>query len=339
MALEQYVNNPGSTLASAITSTTATTLSVTSATGYPTSGNFRILIDTELMLVTGVSGTTFTVTRGIESTTAATHLVMATVNAIITAGSLDAMRVNESSFGAFSSLPTSGKSGDRYKQTDGPYEWIYQSGAWQAFYNGFPATLPPSTGWTGENLGSLGSVSFTNGNGYLVGNSSSGSSFLSMAYMTAPTAPYTVTCRFKQELGIINSLVNSGGLGVLASLALGFRDSGGKYVGLFLDNFNAGSGFSAHITPWASVTSPGSDYEDFTALAFAYQFYEANFFYRLTNDGTNIKISISLDGQNFYVIYTAPITTYLSDADNIAWGMLGNSGGATIALYDWTFGS
>lgn len=51
-----------STLANAI-SDVATTLGVVSATGFPVSAPFYILVDEEVMEVTGVSGTTFTVTR------------------------------------------------------------------------------------------------------------------------------------------------------------------------------------------------------------------------------------------------------------------------------------
>jgi len=86
MALELFVNDPGTTLAAAISSTGATTLQVSSGTGYPASGNFRIRIDSEIMIVTGVSGTTWTVTRGAESTAAAVHSNGAIVNHVLTAG-------------------------------------------------------------------------------------------------------------------------------------------------------------------------------------------------------------------------------------------------------------
>lgn len=83
--IEQYVNDPGTTLASAITSTSATTLDVASSTGYPSGDcNFSIGIDSELLLVTNVSGTTWTVARGQESTSSATHLIGANVNATLT---------------------------------------------------------------------------------------------------------------------------------------------------------------------------------------------------------------------------------------------------------------
>lgn len=82
-------NNAQTTLNGNITSG-ATTLVVTSATAFPGSGDFRLTIDSEIMLVTGVSGTTFTVTRGIESTTPAAHSSGATVTCVLTVGSLAA---------------------------------------------------------------------------------------------------------------------------------------------------------------------------------------------------------------------------------------------------------
>lgn len=85
--MEQVANNAASTLGSSISSGD-TTLTVADASTFPTSGNFRILIDSELILVTAVSGTTFTITRGIEGTTAASHTSGAAVTHILTAGSL-----------------------------------------------------------------------------------------------------------------------------------------------------------------------------------------------------------------------------------------------------------
>ena len=60
------------TLAAAITDTSGTSITVTSETSFP-AAPFIISIDTECLLVTVVNGTTWTVTRGYESSTAATH--------------------------------------------------------------------------------------------------------------------------------------------------------------------------------------------------------------------------------------------------------------------------
>jgi Tfp pilus assembly protein PilX len=68
------------TVPSAITAS-QTTLTVVSASGFPTSGTFRVRIDDEDMTVTGGQGTTtWTVTRGVNSTTAASHVAGQTIS-------------------------------------------------------------------------------------------------------------------------------------------------------------------------------------------------------------------------------------------------------------------
>lgn len=84
---EQFANNAATTLNGAIIAG-ATSLVVTSAAQFPGSGDFRILIGSELMLVTAVAGTTFTITRGVESTTDAGHANGDAVTHVITAASL-----------------------------------------------------------------------------------------------------------------------------------------------------------------------------------------------------------------------------------------------------------
>ena len=60
-------------LAAAVTSATATALTVDSASGFPTRGSYRLRVASELMEVTAGQGTTaWTVTRGVDGTTAAT---------------------------------------------------------------------------------------------------------------------------------------------------------------------------------------------------------------------------------------------------------------------------
>lgn len=77
---------PQTTLSAAITLTNATSITVRDALGFASSleTNDVIQVDSEFMLVTGGLGTTsWTVTRGYASSTAATHLNGATVSRII----------------------------------------------------------------------------------------------------------------------------------------------------------------------------------------------------------------------------------------------------------------
>jgi len=67
------------TLGVAITSTTAT--SATMTTGHSVEAGHTILIDNEQMFVSAVSTNTLTIKRGMNGTTAATHLINVTVSA------------------------------------------------------------------------------------------------------------------------------------------------------------------------------------------------------------------------------------------------------------------
>jgi Tfp pilus assembly protein PilX len=69
------VGRGGNTTLSAAINSSQTTVTVASASGFPTSGNYGIQIDDEQMIVTGGQGTTtWTVTRGANGTTAASHV-------------------------------------------------------------------------------------------------------------------------------------------------------------------------------------------------------------------------------------------------------------------------
>src|SRR5690349_23699271 len=90
MSLEQYENNYTTTLNGAINNSTT---SITVTTG-PTnlSGQFRIKIDNEIILVGEASGTSFTnCVRGVEGTTAASHNDGASVKHVLTADALKLM--------------------------------------------------------------------------------------------------------------------------------------------------------------------------------------------------------------------------------------------------------
>lgn len=73
--LSDSASKPAATTANgAIASTSSTSITVTSASGFPGSGNYNIQIDSEILQVTGGQGTTtWTVVRGVNGSTAATH--------------------------------------------------------------------------------------------------------------------------------------------------------------------------------------------------------------------------------------------------------------------------
>lgn len=93
MSVEMIANNAVTSLSGDIVAGD-TSITVGSVTAFPSSGNFRILIDSEIILVTAVVGAVFTATRGQEGTTAAGHGSGASVTHLLTAQSLDHFRTD-----------------------------------------------------------------------------------------------------------------------------------------------------------------------------------------------------------------------------------------------------
>lgn len=87
MPFEQYANDTVTQLDAAI-SNSATSITVTNGSSFPAVGDFRILIDKELMLCTARTGNTLTVVRGIEGTSAVAHDDNSRVMFILTAESV-----------------------------------------------------------------------------------------------------------------------------------------------------------------------------------------------------------------------------------------------------------
>ena len=87
MATERFANSAQTSLSAAISSGD-TSLTVASASAFPGSPQFRVRIGAELLLVTAVGGTTWTVTRGVEGTTAAAHAAGDSVTQVLTAAAV-----------------------------------------------------------------------------------------------------------------------------------------------------------------------------------------------------------------------------------------------------------
>lgn len=93
MTIEQFTNLATTTLSTGVNDL-VTTVSVSDASKFPTIGQFRVRVENEFMIVTGVSGTSFTVVRGSEGSTAAAHLSGAAITQVLTAGAMAAFCQN-----------------------------------------------------------------------------------------------------------------------------------------------------------------------------------------------------------------------------------------------------
>lgn len=143
---ERIVNNAATTLNGGITSG-ATSITVTDGSVFPTEGDFRIIIDNELLLVTARSTNTLTVTRGIEGTAGASHSNGADVTAVLTAGGIDQL-VDDVTAGYSDRYPCRFLDENGNTLTVSDFTWVNQGTATAADdpYGGITMTLPNAVG-------------------------------------------------------------------------------------------------------------------------------------------------------------------------------------------------
>lgn len=132
MAYEQFQNNASTTLNGTINAST-TSVVVTDGSVFPSSGNFRIQIDEEAMLVTARATNTLTVVRGVDGTSAQAHNTGVDVRHLLTErGFLRAFADVISNIGNGDHLPGPQNyivDGSGNLLTDSDFTWVNQAGS------------------------------------------------------------------------------------------------------------------------------------------------------------------------------------------------------------------
>lgn len=284
---ELFANDAASTLNGAINNS-VTSLVVTSAALFPTTGNFRIKIDTELMLVTNVSGTTFTVTRGVEGTSAASHSNGVAITHVVTSGSLDKFRADNVLTTSLASIPSSRKEGIINLLTDSIYEARDTGSVWE-YWGPVSKLVPPINGdfsWVNQLSAT---VTTTYGGVFLNCPGTTSGQNMVIRKKTAPSTPYTI------EVMILPSLFAKTDLGY----GILFRESGtSKLVSLFFQTYNTAPSLQMFIGKHNNDTSYNSNGTTAVNLG------EFPRWLRMGNDGTNISFDFSPDGRNWWNFYT-----------------------------------
>jgi hypothetical protein len=127
---ETFANNATGNLNAGITNVaTSLVLQAGQGAGFPSSGDFRILIGTELIKVGARSGDTLSsLTRGIESTAAAAHNSGDLVTHELTAGALGTFLQSTASYGTtLPGSPVDGQEAILVDSTTNPtYQWRFR---------------------------------------------------------------------------------------------------------------------------------------------------------------------------------------------------------------------
>lgn len=238
--MERFANNASTTLNGAI-SDSDDVITVTSSTGFPTAGDFRVLIGEEYLKVTDVDGNDWSVDRGQEGSTAVAHSDGANVYCIVTKEAIDSVvsiqqsgteianrrilnftgavvtdspgnnRVDIAFAGAkiglASARPAAGNAGVVYYPTDAPMASIDDGSIWRPL--DYPmATWPPVlSNWTVINAGST-SITDTPGGGInLLGPPESVNKIRGI--VKSQSQPFTIASGFRLH-NIYTNLGNAG---------------------------------------------------------------------------------------------------------------------------------
>jgi len=264
-------NDAFTTLNGAINNS-VTTITVNSGSVFPSTGNFRIRIGDEIMLVTARSTNDLTVVRGQEGTAAASASNGADVIHILTAGGLTRWAQDNDALWGYSGSPPLGKLVDDNGSTIlavSDFTWVNQGGASATDQNGTILLRAPAA--AGENVRAL--------------------------VRTAPSAPYSYIAAV-QGCAMREGVQNFG---------IGFRQSSsGKFVVLHLVCDGSHPKRIA-VYRMTSATALGSAPLAPTSLMHVGKYV----WLKIEDDNTNLIFSVSFDGFEFIQIHSESRTAHL----------------------------
>ena len=317
MAYERFANGGLSSLAAGIDDSVLA-LTVKSAVGFPTGGNFRIVIESEIMLVTDVQGKTFTVTRAQEGTSAAAHLADVAVFHVFTAGhcqrtlssctadstappqrplsptasshlfgfgSLAQRDIEQFGTGLITARDAAGQAGRLYLPTEG---LVSQDNGTLWDLMPLNRMAPPAYGdftWVNQ-----GSSTVADSKGMMVlTTATSASDSLRLLVKTAPSTPYTITvCMFALTGPYITSQA-------IPQYGICWRDSASGKI------LTYGPGMSSYYGAFAYAQ--WTNYSTLSAGQFMYSSpYAAPMWIRFSDDGTYRTVQVSLDGYKYELV-------------------------------------
>lgn len=311
--MEQYKNDAQSPLNGAINNS-QTSIVVDDGSEFPSSGDFRLKIEDELLLCTARSTNTLTVTRGIEGSTAASHGDDISVKHILTAASFLKLIEESNVRGTYANLPTASRPGRRYIATDNPFEYYDNGSSWDIRIPGtamdFNPNLSAFATWLNQDSATH---STTNGYHVLAGLTNQPNSTERWhgrydAIAGGANANFTMTLVFQ-------NLRNPGAI-CIGGIIL--RNSANSRFMSYVVNIASGIP-QLQVTTWSSPTASN-------AAVFADSYHHAHggylTFLRLVADGTNFKFYHSIDFGRSWLLHrnVAIAGSYLATYDQIGFG-------------------
>lgn len=292
---EQLVNDYTTTLAQNCV-IGAGTIEVNDASSLPT-GDFRIVIESEIMKVTNVNGNILTVERGEEGTTAVTHNSGLTVQAVLTANQLKSLKAERDPLWT----PHPNLRPLRcYDQNDAPLI---------------------ASDFTGVNLGGRGTL-VDSASGSLVAtvdDSAPGAHGHHLWIIDTPSPPYYV---YMGAYGVWRH----GGSSQYPQFGIDLQDSNTSRIVGINYNMATGIGHTSRVFQWTDPTTFSSAPFSFTPVSFG-----PIKWFRIYDDNSNHRFSVSYDGIHWAEIYSQSRTAWLANGGDKV-GFFFAAGGNTSNL-------
>lgn len=284
-----------------------TSVAVSDGSVFPSEGDFRVIVDSEVMLVTARSSNTLTVVRGVDGTTAASHTDTAAIKTVATADQWDSLLID------LGPSPSDQNSGTAFTGLELPRLILDEDSTILTASDFTEIGFQTSTTLTDTSYGGL-RLFDTNGGGSAVDNR--------LAVVPAPAStPWQVTVRFFIGYGAV---YNSWDWAAVVA-----RESGtGEYYSWLMRPWNA-----SNIEHHNSTTSVASVLNSDRTPAAIYEWY------RIIDNGTNILFQHSTNGRNFHEQYSTARTAHLAAGiDQVGFGINAEtSGGNDWAMYVTSF--
>jgi hypothetical protein len=307
---EQHKNQASTTLNGSITNSD-NPITVTDGSVFPSTGNFRVMIDTEILICTARSSNSLTVSRGQDGTSAASHSSGATISMIYSTQGLSNLFLNADALHGYSSRkPTQGLWADDGKTiiTTSDFTWQNQGGAAVSDEAGTIVMTCPTD--AGRNL--------------------------RVQERSAPSTPYSYIGAFSVNVGMLDTDAKP-------AFGMGFRESSSSK--LMLGSFMVESFFGWRPTVNISRFSNTSTLFTTNFGGHIIMFRGELLWMKIENDGTNLKWSLSNDGTEWLTYFSESKTAYLSgNPDKVLWfgsehlNSVSPATSAVVRLHHWSKG-
>lgn len=291
---EQFKNNGVTTLDGGIDDT-QTTLDVANGANFPATGNFRIRIDSELMICTARSGETLTVVRGQEGSVAASHSNGADVTAPMTR---DAM----------------------YRALIDNIPCIRSSPALNRIVADDGVTILTASDFTWVNQ-EASAVTDQNGS-ILLEAATTAANDVRVLARSAPATPYAYIAGFQ-------AMLPRAGATDAVQICMGFRESSSGELQLIQIGTSSDGGPNTLVQNWNSPTSFAANLRAAQSMALQ----SPVWWLKIEDNGTNLIKYVSDDGSNWIGIESEARTAFMAGGpDQVFWGVRNDANADNTAL-------